>query len=349
MKTEKSTFFLKQIQSFSHIFRQYKFCHFNGYYFQIKFHHITPLILILFFSPAKPQEIKIHPHIYLEMPDLPSPSTLEYGTEVIIHELDNGCFRVLPVTQEKGEIYSCLYDLSGKGNQLWVDEPDFHSLGNTGLHSERELIAKQMITGRSIDVINFIARPGGFSNSGFIGEDEEIISVLKGDNEIVMKLGMTHFQLAKPLFHVWNAILGSYFGEGNESQNTIYYNGHQIYIMNIWLNGYQESIFHDEIEGRNNIHIWRNLNKEESGYLHKNYPLLSENEFNEFVEKLTHLHISEMNPFYIVRYGFYEGHTAYRADPFAIALIFGLKTISEIDELMQHDLHTILYKHYSKE
>jgi hypothetical protein len=39
----------------------------------------------------------------------------------------------------------------------------------------------------------------------------------------------------------------------------------------------------------------------------------------------------EMHPFYIWRYGFYEGHTAWRSDPIAIAFIFGLKSIEEIE------------------
>jgi len=37
------------------------------------------------------------------------------------------------------------------------------------------------------------------------------------------------------------------------------------------------------------------------------------------IDKLTHLHISEMLPFYVKRNGFDEGHTSFRAEPLAVA------------------------------
>ncbi|MBT5426410.1 MAG: hypothetical protein HOK84_09455, partial [Bacteroidetes bacterium] len=40
-------------------------------------------------------------------------------------------------------------------------------------------------------------------------------------------------------------------------------------------------------------------------------------------------------PYYVQRYGFYEGHTSYRMDPRLIALTFGLITI---DELIEKDI-----------
>ena len=45
-------------------------------------------------------------------------------------------------------------------------------------------------------------------------------------------------------------------------------------------------------------------------------------------------HLKSQNidvPFYIMRYGFYEGHTSYRADPIAIACIFGLRSLQQIE------------------
>ena len=42
--------------------------------------------------------------------------------------------------------------------------------------------------------------------------------------------------------------------------------------------------------------------------------------------RLTRLRTGEMEPYYIMRYGFYEGHTEYRVDPIALAVTFGLKT-----------------------
>lgn len=305
---------------------------------------VNCLLCLIFYTNGCAQEVELYPNKYKTLPDIASPATFKNGTEVIISVSVSGEYSVLPVTQEKGEIYSCLYDFNGKGNQTWVAGPDFPALGKTGLHSEEELDKKTMITGRSIEAINFISKPNRFSYAGFLAEDEDIISVLKGDNKIVKKMEMVHSKLAKPLFHVWNALLGNYL-EGQDIA-TIYYNSNKVYIKRIWCNGYQESIFHDEIEGRNDIHVWSNLMEEELEYLKRSYSNLSEEKFKILIEKLTHLHISEMLPFYIMRYGFYEGHTDYRCDPIAIAFIFGLKSLEEIDNVFEGNLFNLLTNHY---
>jgi len=303
------------------------------------------LAVLSFYSNGCAQEIELYPKKYNTLPDIASPTKLKNGTEVIISLYVNDGYSILPVTQEKGEIYSCLYDFNGKGDQVWIDEPDFNSLGKTGLHSEDELNKKTMITGRSIEVINFISRPNRFSHSGFLAEDEDIISVLKGDNRIVKRMGMVHSQMAKPMFHIWNAILANYFEEKDTA--TIYYNSNIVRFNREWCNGYQESIFHDEIEGRHNIHIWRELSKEEIKYLTVKYNKLTEAQLKILIEILTHLHVSEMTPFYIMRYGFYEGHTSYRADPMAIAVVFSLKSIKDIDVSFNNDLYNILNQHFT--
>ena len=51
----------------------------------------------------------------------------------------------------------------------------------------------------------------------------------------------------------------------------------------------------------------------------------------ELTRRLLDIHTGEMVPFFIQRYGFYEGHTVCRADPLAIASVFGLRSIEEID------------------
>jgi len=48
-----------------------------------------------------------------------------------------------------------------------------------------------------------------------------------------------------------------------------------------------------------------------------------------------------------MRYGFYEGHTSYRADPIAIAFIFGLRSLEEIEELFQGKLYKTLTEHFT--
>jgi hypothetical protein len=54
-----------------------------------------------------------------------------------------------------------------------------------------------------------------------------------------------------------------------------------------------------------------------------------------------------MVPFYIMRYGFYEGHRGYRADPIAIASIFGLRSIEELEDIFDGELHVALLKHHA--
>ena len=69
---------------------------------------------------------------------------------------------------------------------------------------------------------------------------------------------------------------------------------------------------------------------------------------NELIKKISHIHTGEMAPYYIMRYGFYEGHTAWRADPIAISFVFGIKSLSEMDRLSGHNLYTSLTRHYTK-
>jgi len=65
-------------------------------------------------------------------------------------------------------------------------------------------------------------------------------------------------------------------------------------------------------------------------------------------KKLSSIHFSEMVPFYIMGYGFYEGHTSYRADPIAISFIFGLRNIVELEKAFKGKLYITLTNHFSK-
>jgi hypothetical protein len=65
------------------------------------------------------------------------------------------------------------------------------------------------------------------------------------------------------------------------------------------------------------------------------------------LERLTRIRSGEMVPYYIQRYGFYEGHTDYRADPLALARIFGLKSLREIEGLYPGRLYDVLTQAYS--
>jgi hypothetical protein len=49
-----------------------------------------------------------------------------------------------------------------------------------------------------------------------------------------------------------------------------------------------------------------------------------------------------------MRYGFYEGHTDYRADPVAISFIFGLRSLQEIEVAFKGNLNKVLTEHFKK-
>jgi len=77
--------------------------------------------------------------------------------------------------------------------------------------------------------------------------------------------------------------------------------------------------------------MWCSLTDSETALLKKEYPNLTESQMQELIRQLTYIHTGEMVPYYIMRYGFYEGHTSYRADPIVVAFMFGLRTLDEIE------------------
>jgi len=179
--------------------------------------------------------------------------------------------------------------------------------------------------------------------------DEDIISVLKGDNRLVKMLGSTHSEIVKPLFHVYNVILMVKKDSERSNIKGIIYNNRKIKLEFWGSKGWQESIFNDEILGYWQIEIWRELDQEEKSFLSEKYANLGEEKMAELKKKLSYIHTGEMVPYYIMRYGFYEGHTSYRADPIAIAFIFGLRSIEEIERLFENKLYENLTNHFSKD
>jgi hypothetical protein len=65
-------------------------------------------------------------------------------------------------------------------------------------------------------------------------------------------------------------------------------------------------------------------------------------------KKISSLHTGEMVPYYINRYGFYEGHTDFRAEPMAIAFIFGIRSLEEIHMATGGDLYGYLNQHFTQ-
>jgi hypothetical protein len=286
-------------------------------------------------------------------PDIPSPHTTLDGAQVVTAFMKNGRYALIPVTVENGKPLNYKQNLWGKGRQLEVDADDFPSLARTGLHSEAELKRAKTITGRSIVEITELGRPGRSSGAGFMSDDEDVISVLEGDNYLLEQLGLKHPQMAKPLFHIWNMVLRDVelnrLGRFWEPFEYILYKGQKVFVKAEGSKGWQESLFDDEILGKFQIEIWRELSQEEITLLREKYPNLTQGQMTALSKTLSYIHISEMAPFYMMRYGFYEGHTDYRADPIAIARIFGLRSLEQIEATFDGRLDDVLKQHFSRE
>jgi hypothetical protein len=300
-------------------------------------------------------KLVLYPGTLDSRPEIASPSMTGDGTEVLIARLKDGKYALVPVTIEHGSPlhYSGrVGDIYGKDNQLHVDRHEFPTFARTGLHSEEELKGKEHITSLPVSLITYIGRPGRYSGAGFMAADEDIISVLTGDNRLVEKLGLTHPRMARPLFHIWNLILKEKeLGRLARFLTipSVFYNGSEIALKAESFKGYQVSIFLDEVQGRFDISVRRALSAAEKAYLEEKYARLSAEQMAELQEKLSHIHFSEMAPYYIMRYGFYEGHTDYRADPIAIALVFGLRSLEEIEAAFPGKLYEAMTAHFASE
>ena len=291
----------------------------------------------------------LYPETFSELPDIPSPMTTNNGMEIVICFTHDNRYCLIPVTHENGNPLDYKNNQwYGKGRQLDIDSTDFPTLARTGLHSEKELNKTKTITGKSISEITQIGRPEACSRAGFISNDEDIISVLKGDNKLVNMLGSTHRQIVKPLFHVFNVILTVKKDSERGNVKGIIYNNKNIYLKFWGSKGWQESIFNDEVLGQYHLEMWRELDQSEKEYLLRNYSNLSDEDMSELIKKLTYIHTGEMVPYYIMRYGFYEGHTDFRADPIAIAFIFGLRSIQEIEKAFKGDMYKTLTNHFTQ-
>jgi hypothetical protein len=291
----------------------------------------------------------LYPEVMNTCPPIPSPYTTEDGLEIIIGVTNENQYTLIPVTLVNEKLSDGEFLHMKQGEQLKVDAEDFPVLAKTGLHSEIELDQTKIITGRSITEITDSGRPDGSSGAGFMARDEDIISVLKGDNRLVKKMELTHPEVVRPLFHVWNLMLeGIEHGvmENARSHNqSIMYSDRFVYLK-YGGRGWQESIFNDEIQGAYHIEMWREWDEAEKAFLNMKYPHLSEEDRADLMKKLSHIHTGEMVPYYAMRYGFYEGHTDFRADPIAISFIFCLRSIQEIEEAFEGNLSQVLNDHF---
>ena len=292
----------------------------------------------------------LFPEILDEPPLVPSPFMADDGREIVTCLTRDGNYLLVPVTIENGEPLDYRSNQWwGKGRQLDIDFADFPALARTGLHSEVELDQTLAITGVPIAEITRNGHPEAYSTAGFMADGEGIVSVLKEDNELVRRLGLTHPRCTRPLFHVFNVI--QCVRKDSERGNVagILYGGRTVHLRFWGHKGWQESIFADEILGYWEIEIQRALDQEEKFFLASRYAHLTEDEMARLTGKLTCIHTGEMVPYYIMRYGFYEGHTSYRADPLAIACIFGLRSIPEIELAFEGSLYETLTASFIEE
>jgi hypothetical protein len=127
---------------------------------------------------------------------------------------------------------------------------------------------------------------------------------------------------------------------------SLYYKNNKVFVEAYDTKGGQKSIFNDSIEGSFHIKLWREFNEREIQYLEEHYGHLSSEALKDFKAVLSFMNIGEMQPQYIMRYGFYEGHTFWRACPIAISFIFGLKSLEELDNTFDGELEKIIANHY---
>lgn len=63
---------------------------------------------------------------------------------------------------------------------------------------------------------------------------------------------------------------------------------------------------------------------------------------NETVRALARIRSGDMEPYYISWYGFYEGRTPWRTDPIALAFVFGLRTIQQVEAALPGRVHRLV-------
>lgn len=314
------------------------------------------IFLLPFFSCAQQslkienREIKLFPFEYDRKLEIESPLEFE-GREYILAKTSNNKYTVIDVTVEKGDPYNYRGKIRGKGNQLFINDKDFPTLAKTGLHSEKELQNTKSIAGRSIAEITMRGRPMRMSGAGFMAEDEDIISVLLGDNDLVKKMNLTHPELAKTIFHYWNIIqiseeIGLGQGIAVPAIDTIFYNNRIIKYVIPSCRGWQDSLFKDSIMGECHLEMIVELNDSEKQFIDTHFKQLLKEQKQDFIKKLTHMHTGEMAAYYIQRYGFYEGHTDYRADPIVLAYIFGLRTLEELYNAFDGKIYENIFNHH---
>ncbi|MEN8229249.1 MAG: hypothetical protein ABFS38_13910 [Bacteroidota bacterium] len=315
---------------------------------------IEPVNYSVLFPSIDTGTIPIFPFLLNEIPVQVSPALSWDGRELVLVKTGDGKFAWIDATAENGDTLNYKKSMQGKGNQVIADKADFPEFASLGIHSEEKIRNTKSITGKSVSRITVDGRPGGSSGAGFMETDETILSVIFSDNQMVQKLGLKHPDLARPLLHLWNiSNTMERYNEHTPQEEKVHfqsliYGGKEIGIKISGGRGWQESIFNDEILGRYHLEAWRDLDPGEEEFLEEHYGTLPKNELEELRRMISTLHTGEMVPYYINRYGFYEGHTDFRAEPLSIAFIFGIRSLEEIHQASGGDLSGYLTRHFNQ-
>lgn len=133
------------------------------------------------------------------------------------------------------------------------------------------------------------------------------------------------------------------------NMEAVKYNGNWVRLDAHDTKGGQQSPFDDGLQGAYWIVIRRPLTAEAESWLHERFHHLEPDRWNRLHGVLTRIYTGEMEPYFIMRYGFYEGHTAWRADPVGIAHVFGIRSLKQVEKVFSADLcvpatHTQLRK-----
>lgn len=320
----------------------------------------TVLVLFLGSTPPQPQRTAsvqgrvfvVYPGTLDRAPGMASPCIADDGRELVTALTLDGEWALVEVTVPDWSKAEVRY--FGE-NRLRPDGDDFPTLARSGLHAEEELDRCRFINGRPLAAIDDLARPGRLSTAGFLAGDETVLSVLRGDDRLVRKLGFTHPQLARPLLHLWNFILqeqrhrrGEWVrGHAWRHFDHFLYNGKKISYEAHFTKGGQKSPFGDGIEGAAHVFLKREMEPAEAAFLEGKYWRLGPEGLEKLKGRLCSLTTGELQPFYVIRYGFYEGHTMWRVDPIAIAAIFGLRAIQELEAAFPAKLDAILTAHFA--
>ncbi len=308
----------------------------------------------IFYPTIDTGTIPIFPYMLAEDPMQSSPAESWDGREFVLGKSADARFAWFDATAENGDTLNYKRRLRGKGNQVVADRTDFPAFAATGIHADDEIRNTRSITRKSVSKITVDGRPGASSGTGFMAVDETVLSVIMSDNQMVRRLGLRHPDLARPLFHLWNTSnqIERYNDHAPPDEEyhlqSLYFGGRDVQVKVTGSRGWQESIFNDEILGQYHLEASRRLDPAEEKFLMEHYGSLPAEKLEELKNMISHLHTGEMVPYYISRYGFYEGHTDFRAEPLSIAFIFGIRSLDEIHHASGGDLYGYLTNHFNQ-